>query len=636
MQIDLLGPLRIVHDGTDITPSAPKLRQVFTLLATCANTVVPHERFVEELWEFGPPTSVTTTLQTYVYQLRKMLGLARSQNGNGIQPALKTSHGGYTLSLPLTTLDSHRFESAVRQGSQQLEAGNTYEAATNLAEALELWRGPALVDVELGPILSCERLRLEELRKTALERRIEADLALGRHSELVGELSGLLSRAPTNERFAIQLMLALHRSGNRAEALRVYERVRSDLVEELGLDPCPDLHQLHTAVLNSDKSLVLAPRPSPLRIALTPTPPCHLPPRAGPLIGRQDELALALKGISTPREGGPPVVVITGSPGSGKTALCVHASYETRGYFPDGQLFAQLTNPDGRLADVGEVLAGFLRALGIREELIPANVEQRSQLFRSHTADKQVLVVLDDMVRPDQLCLLPPIGTGCGLIVSCRKRFSHPAVGTLIELLPLNESGGVGMLIAGIGEHRVQQDLEAALLLVAMCDGLPTAVRSCIDKLRARPHWTLRRAIRWVEEGQCADGQGPSDVLNLKLSIERTYWSLGPDVREVFGLFTDRLSGVLSAPTVADALALDEHEAETLLEDLAEAQLIHIHHCGNCRGDQFCYECLPTIRASSRDLPLSRSQPAPPAPHARVVARALSADGAKSRTRLPQ
>jgi len=244
--------LRILRNGTDITPSAPKLRQVFTLLATYQNGVVPPELFVKELWECGPPATVTATLQTYIYQLRKMLGLARDHNENRIPPALKTCHGGYSLSLPSSALDSHRFESAVHQGSQQIENGDFYEAATSLAEALRLWRGPAFADVEPGPVLRGERLRLEELRKAALERRIEADLKLGRHNELVGELSGLLSRTPTNERFATQLMLALHRSGNRAEALRVYERVRANLNEELGISPLPELQRLHTAVLNSD------------------------------------------------------------------------------------------------------------------------------------------------------------------------------------------------------------------------------------------------------------------------------------------------------------------------------------------------------------------------------------------------
>jgi len=224
MHVDLLGPLRIQHGNEDVTPSAPKLRQVFSLLATCANTVVLHERFIEELWEYGPPNSVTTTLQTYVYQLRKVPGLTKSAHGrcraDAEFPELRTSRRGYILLLPMINLDSFRFEDTVRRGVHHLTTGNPQEAADRLGEALRLWRGPALADVEAGPILTAERLRLEELRRNALERRIEADLLLGRHAELIGELTGLVTQYPTNERIAGQLILALHRSNHRAQALR--------------------------------------------------------------------------------------------------------------------------------------------------------------------------------------------------------------------------------------------------------------------------------------------------------------------------------------------------------------------------------------------------------------------------------
>jgi DNA-binding SARP family transcriptional activator len=599
-----------LRDGTDITPSAPKVRQAFTLLAMCANTIVVQERFVEELWEYGPPTSVVTTLQTYVYQLRKILGLHRASPGEGrepgLHPALRTSHGGYTLSLPLAALDSHRFETMARRGTQELEAGNVAEAATSLAEALRLWRGPALVDVQLGPILAAERLRLEELRKSALERRIQADLMLGRHGQLVSELTGLLSQAPTNERFAAQLILALHRSSNRAEALRVYERVRVNLINELGLDPSQELQQLQLAVLNSDESLSLPPRPPPARVTVAPAAPCHLPPWAGSLVGRQDELMLALKGMSTVEGCGPPVVAVTGIPGSGKSALVIHASHELREHFPHGQLFAQLVTPEGQQVDVGYILSGFLRSLGAQEEFLPAGTEERSRIFRSHTADKRVLVVLDDMVQPDQLSQLSPVGTGCGLLFSCRRRLSHHTVRNMVDLAPLDEQGGVAMLTSAIGSHRVERDLDAAHLLVAMCDGLPAALRSCTDKLRTRPHWTLRRVIKWIEDGNGKHCQAVADVLNLRPSIERTYWSMSPEAREVFGLFTEPQMNRLSIAGVADVLALDEYEAEMLVEELVESRLIHVHWDHHDQDGQFCYECLPTVKAAGRGLPLSR------------------------------
>jgi DNA-binding SARP family transcriptional activator len=613
LQIETLGPLHISRDGIDITPSAPKLRQVFALLAACANTVVVHERFIEELWEHGPPGSVATTLQTYVYQLRKMLGLRRARldsgSPTGVQPALLTSYGGYTLSLPIAALDSYRFESGVRQGVRELEAGNTADAAVTLAEALRLWRGPALVDVELGPILLAERLRLEELRKSALGRRIDADLMMGGHGELIGELSGLLAQSPTDERFAGQLMVAFYRSNNRAQALRVYERTRANLADGLGLDPSNELKKLQFAVLNSDESLA-PPAPQPaVRAGTIMTPPCHLPPQEGPLTGREDELALVLKGMSIIQPGGPPVIAVTGPPGSGKTALVVHASHEARGYFPDGQLFARLIGPEGQPVDLGDVLVGFLRALGVREEALPEGAAERSQMLRGHTADKQLLIILDDVVDPNQLALFSPVGTGCCVICACRKRISHRVVHTLVELSPLDDENGLAMLASGLGSHRVSQDPAAAHLLVAMCDGLPTALRACTDKLRTQPHWSLRRVIKWIEEATTKPGRLAPDALELRRSIERTYWSVSAEAREVFGLFTDTPRRCHSVRDVSDDLALDEYEAEALLEELVEAQLIYVraHHSGG--EGEFPFECLPRISAAGRGLPLSKMTP---------------------------
>ncbi|XTZ15072.1 AfsR/SARP family transcriptional regulator [Micromonospora echinospora] len=233
---------------------------MLALLAICANRVVRNEQIIEELWENSPPTSVTTTLQTYVYQLRKHLqrALAPQPVGTGGSVSgsdLRTFAGGYMLSLAPEALDSLRFEQLVAQGRAALESGRTETAARILRDALALWRGPALVDVTPGPILQVEVLRLEEMSKSALELRIEADLLLGRHHELLSELVGLSARQPTHEGFQAKLMLALYRAGRRSEALGVYQGARKALVAELGVDPSGDLQRLHRAILEGDPSL---------------------------------------------------------------------------------------------------------------------------------------------------------------------------------------------------------------------------------------------------------------------------------------------------------------------------------------------------------------------------------------------
>jgi DNA-binding SARP family transcriptional activator len=258
VRIDLLGPLSLRAGGTLVTPTAAKPRHMLALLALNANRVVRNESMIDELWENSPPSSVTTTLQTYVYHLRKCLNVPAPNDdasGDPSQPApppLRTFAGGYMLSLEPGCLDSARFEELVQRGRLQLELGETAPAARTLREALQLWRGPALVDVNRGTLLQAEVLRLEEIRRSALELRIDADLGLGRHHEVLVDLVALVAQQPTHEGFQMRLILALYRAGRRAEALRAYQQARQTLIAELGIDPSGNLQRLHRAILVGD------------------------------------------------------------------------------------------------------------------------------------------------------------------------------------------------------------------------------------------------------------------------------------------------------------------------------------------------------------------------------------------------
>src|SRR6266545_882900 len=203
MQVSVLGPFEVMRDGVVTTPSAPKLRRVLALLSIHANNVVRTDQLIEELWEDRPPLSATTTLQTYVYQLRKLHQLgsgarmptygAESVNASGT-PALHTTPNGYTLAMPADGLDAQRFAQLAERGRAELDAGDLESAAKTLRGALQLWRGPALTDVGVGPVLQAAVVWLEELRKSVMEQRLDADLALGRHHELIGELTSVVAQ----------------------------------------------------------------------------------------------------------------------------------------------------------------------------------------------------------------------------------------------------------------------------------------------------------------------------------------------------------------------------------------------------------------------------------------------------------
>ncbi|MFE2165218.1 BTAD domain-containing putative transcriptional regulator [Streptomyces sp. NPDC059447] len=261
MDIEVLGTLAVREQGISVTPTAPKPRQVLAILALHADQVVPVSALIEELWAGTPPRSARTTLQTYVLQLRTLIATALEQgapaegDGEGgdrrrtAKDVLVTLPGGYLLDSGGGLSDIREFERLSGMGYRAMDAGDFPGAARKLREALALWSGPAFADVQGGIQLDMETRRLEETRLCALDQRIEADLRLGRHRELLAELTVLVSQYRTHENLHGQFMLALHRSGRRGEALDVYQRLRATLVRELGLEPSTSLRRLQRSIL---------------------------------------------------------------------------------------------------------------------------------------------------------------------------------------------------------------------------------------------------------------------------------------------------------------------------------------------------------------------------------------------------
>src|SRR6266567_1311051 len=254
ISVQVLGPFAASLSRQEVTPSAAKQRQVLALLALNAGRVVTVSTLTEELWGETPPRSSATTLQTYVLHLRNRLAAA-GPGGRETREFLSTRHCGYLLEARSCETDVEEFGRLARLGRQAAETGDQRAASDLLGRALALWRGPALVDVPVGRVLELEAASLEATRLGVLERRIEADLVLRRHADLVGELTLLVAKNPMNENFCGLLMTALYRSGHAGRALESYRRLRTVLSNELGLEPCPRLQQLHQAILSGDATL---------------------------------------------------------------------------------------------------------------------------------------------------------------------------------------------------------------------------------------------------------------------------------------------------------------------------------------------------------------------------------------------
>src|SRR3954453_21591616 len=263
MQFRILGPFEVEHDGRQLQLGGHQQRKLLAVLLLRANEVVPVDEIIDELWPSNPPASATKSVHALVSKLRRILEHDPNEQGEaGTNGILLTRPHGYVLSVVPGELDLQRFESLLEQGRRARAAGRADEASITIREALGQWRGPPLPECAYDSFAQVEAARLKELRLAAIEDRIEADLALGQHAEVVPELESLATRHPLRERLRGQLMLALYRSGRQAEALQAYQEIRRHLADELGLEPGPALRQLEREILAHAPSLAATTHPA--------------------------------------------------------------------------------------------------------------------------------------------------------------------------------------------------------------------------------------------------------------------------------------------------------------------------------------------------------------------------------------
>jgi predicted ATPase/DNA-binding SARP family transcriptional activator len=371
LEYRILGPLEVRADGRAIELGGARPRAVLAVLALNANRTVSAERLAVALWGEDAPPSAVKTVQVYVARLRKALG----------DPGLLvTTPGGYCLRVAPGELDAERFERQVAAGREALAAGRGEEAAAELRAALELWRGPPLAELASAPFAPAEIARLEEQQLAAVELRVDAELAAGRHAELVAELQQLTGAHPWRERLHAQLMLALYRAGRQAEALEAYRRAREVLVEQLGIEPGPELHDVQQAILAQDPAL---DAPAVATGAALPRPSLPDPPTA--LIGRDAELATIAAQLC---DHGTRLLTLLGPGGVGKTRLALAAVARVEGQFADGASFVSLAP----LADAAELAAAIAVALGVPVHGKGTPIEALLPFL----ASRELLLVLDN------------------------------------------------------------------------------------------------------------------------------------------------------------------------------------------------------------------------------------------------
>ncbi|WP_184350977.1 AfsR/SARP family transcriptional regulator [Streptomyces olivoverticillatus] len=590
MKFSVLGSLEVFDGETAVTPTSPKLRHVLAALILHANRPVRPESLIEEIWLQAPPASAATTLQTYIYRLRKIFA-ARQRAGS--PEILVTINSSYLVRAQADQLDLAMFEQFSRQGQAALRSGKPEEASSFLGEALSLWRGHMLEGVTVGPLLEAHLVRFEEARLRAYELRMEAGLQLGRHHELIAELKALTTEHPLHEGFPAQLMLALYRSGRRLEALEVYRSLRQRLVSELGVEPSGELARLHRAVLGGDQSLNL-PGGKRARIQVQGSP-AQLPAAKPGFTGRRDAsaqleaLLCASGGAGRRGDAKPRLASLHGMPGVGKSALAIHTAQRLRSHFPDGQLYVDLREAGGRPGSPAEAVAGFLRAAGTRP---PQRLEARCELFRQWSAHRRLLVVLDNVESAEQVLPLLPAGPECATILTSRSHLAGLGEVAALELALPSTDEAVQLLASLVGQERTEREPAQAERIVRLCGALPAALRAAAYRINAG-HGTLREtAERLSDEGGRLDALTSPDV-DLRESFALSYRRLGQNGRRMF----DRLGSLPDGGFTRADLAAGDVDVDEALEQLVDSKLVErVFRIGADDSYEPVYRCHELVR----------------------------------------
>ncbi|WP_410593535.1 AfsR/SARP family transcriptional regulator [Amycolatopsis sp. lyj-23] len=564
MRFQLLGTVTAQRDGTEIPLGGPKPRTLLAALLLAEGRVVHADRLISIIWDDTPPDSASALLHTYVSTLRRAFQRPGGEPGLG---AILTEQPGYRIELRGCTVDLLEFGRLAAEGDSAAHAGDHAAAELRYGEALEQWRGPALGGLK-SRFAATEAARLADQRLDVLEKRIECRLALGRGAALVSELTALVAEHPLRERLRGQLMTALWTTGRQADALRCYQSGRTLLVEELGVEPGPELRALHQQILRGEAKEDETGVP-PAHDGTARSGPCQLPPDITDFAGRAAEAAV-LTNPSARR------IAISGKPGSGKSSLVVHVSHRLRDRFPDGQLYVTLRGAQQSPVEPAEVLGRFLRALGVADTGIPAGLDERVELYRALSASKRLLVVLDDAADERQVRPLLPTGEDCLCLLTSRVRLAALDSTEQVDLQMLDDDACLELLTQIAGDTRIAAEPDAARTLVHLCGNLPLAVRIIGARLAARPDWRPSRLVPRLREQRKFLNELAIGDLEVRGSLVLSYRGLSEPERSALRRLAWLGVPDFGAWLVSVLLAVPPDDAEDIVEGLVRAQLLDV------------------------------------------------------------
>lgn len=584
VRLGIIGPLFVADDdGQQIRLAAGRQRALLAALLVRANRIVPVDELAELVWDGDPPRGAVRTVRTYAVRLRQSVGPQ-------VAARIETLDPGYLCRVADQELDVLRFEALCGDAGAALRSSRWTDAAEAAAGALELWRDVPLQDVSSQALRDECVTRLEQLRVQAIEDRIEAQLHLERDDRLIPELRQLTSTYPLRERLHAQLMVALARAGRQAEALETYRRAREVLVEELGIEPGPELQQTHEQILDAGvvsvapaAAAAAGEHPSAVR-AHAPVPR-QLPAAVRLFTGRRAQLRLMVDMLGERDRDDcaeRPVVIaaICGAPGAGKTALAVHFAHRVADQFPDGQLYVDLRGFDtDEPLPTADALAGFLRALGMDGRQVPATVQERAAVYRSMLTKQRTLIVLDNARDVKQVRPLLPGSGDCLVLVTSRDSLAglvarDGAVRVQLDALPSDDA--LALLRALLGP-RVDTESEAAATLAEQCSRLPLALRIAAERATTRPQAQLATLVSELADHRiCLDllGAGGDGLTDVRGVLSWSYRHLELAEARAFRLLALHPGAELDLHAAAALTNTTPEQASGLLDRLARSHLV--------------------------------------------------------------
>jgi DNA-binding SARP family transcriptional activator len=581
VDIRLLGPVALRIRGR-VVEAGPVLQQaVLAALAVDAGRRVLIDTLVDRVWDDAPPPRPRAALYTYVSRLRRLL----SEDGDHPRPGassirLAGRDGGYVLAVDPDRVDMHRFR-RLTVAAKRTGCG-AVERASLLAEALDLWSGTPLAGLP-GDWAARTRAGWRQERLDAAVGWAGVELQLGRAAEVTDRIRELLIEYPLAEPLVDALMRALAAVGRRAEAVECYGTFRAGIADHLGIEPGPPLRDLHLALLRTEPETWAGSRRIPAVLAAVPA---QLPPDVSGFAGRREQVA-RLDTLLTETANEPTAVlicVVSGTAGVGKTGLAVHWAHQVSERFPDGQLYANLRgfHRDPSPLDPADAILGFLEALGVPPQRVPADLDARIGLYRSLVAGRRILLLLDNARDAEQVRPLLPGSPTAAVVVTSRNQLPGLVAADAAHLLTLDVLSAAEareLLARRLGRERVAAQPQAVQDIIDRCAGLPLALVVAAARAATRPHFALTLVADEMRNTQYRlDGFADGDpATNVRTVLSWSYRMLTPASTRLFRRLGLHPGPDISASAAASLAGVPPSQVRPLLIELANAHLVVEH-----------------------------------------------------------